>query len=40
MCFWQQEYIRNFRSLSKYGTDGNLRIYETKTALNSPVLFN
>jgi len=32
MCFWQQEYTRDFRSLSKYGADGNLylRIRRTK----------
>lgn len=32
MCFWQQEYNRDFRSLSKYGADGNLylRIRRTK----------
>lgn len=35
MCFWQQEYTRDFRSLSKYGADGNLRIRRTKIFLNS-----
>lgn len=30
MCFWQQEYTRDFRGLSKYRPDGNLRIHETK----------
>lgn len=35
MCFWQQEYNRDFRSLSKYGADGNLYLRIRRKSLNS-----